>query len=209
MRNFETVLADGTIANVNAESHPDLFWALQGGGHNFGIVTRFDLEAYRQPPLWAGTDVNALSDMTSRRGALNLTDPFEWTLQSAKTQFGTKFLNRVFCLFGKCSNSKDYIDFMVKMAHESDPNVHIYFFLAWFPPLGMYGAGSTYAYVEPPKEEGSIPQAFESLPTLKPFSSTARIANVSDIAIEVDAQNKYNYRCVFLPIPFCHSFKAT
>jgi FAD/FMN-containing dehydrogenase len=35
------VLANGTITHVADESNPDLFWALQGAGHNFGIVTKF------------------------------------------------------------------------------------------------------------------------------------------------------------------------
>lgn len=33
------VLADGTTKFVDAQSEPDLWWALQGAGHNFGIVT--------------------------------------------------------------------------------------------------------------------------------------------------------------------------
>jgi len=37
----EIVTADGEILHVDAESHPDLFWAIRGGGGNFGVVTRF------------------------------------------------------------------------------------------------------------------------------------------------------------------------
>jgi FAD/FMN-containing dehydrogenase len=37
----EVVTADGQLLHVDAESHPDLFWALRGGGGNFGVVTRF------------------------------------------------------------------------------------------------------------------------------------------------------------------------
>jgi FAD/FMN-containing dehydrogenase len=40
------VLADSTIIHANAESHPDLYRALKGGGSNFGIVTRFDLATH-------------------------------------------------------------------------------------------------------------------------------------------------------------------
>jgi FAD/FMN-containing dehydrogenase len=44
----ELVTADGQVLQVDAESHPDLFWALRGGGGNFGIATSF---TYRVHPL--------------------------------------------------------------------------------------------------------------------------------------------------------------
>jgi FAD/FMN-containing dehydrogenase len=44
----EIVTADGRILHVDAEDHPDLFWAIRGGGGNFGVVTRF---RYRLHPL--------------------------------------------------------------------------------------------------------------------------------------------------------------
>jgi FAD/FMN-containing dehydrogenase len=37
----EIVTADGACLEVDATSHPDLFWAIRGGGGNFGVVTRF------------------------------------------------------------------------------------------------------------------------------------------------------------------------
>ena len=36
----EIVTADGSVLEVDAEHHPDLFWAIRGGGGNFGVVTR-------------------------------------------------------------------------------------------------------------------------------------------------------------------------
>ncbi|HEX5149319.1 MAG TPA: FAD-binding oxidoreductase, partial [Candidatus Limnocylindrales bacterium] len=44
----EIVTADGSLLQVDATTHPDLFWALRGGGGNFGVVTRLK---YRLQPL--------------------------------------------------------------------------------------------------------------------------------------------------------------
>jgi len=39
----EMVMADGRLLRVNAAEHPDLFWAVRGGGGNFGVATAFQL----------------------------------------------------------------------------------------------------------------------------------------------------------------------
>lgn len=50
----QVAFADGTIRDVNLKTYADLFWALRGGGNNFGIVTRFDLNTFPQGDLWGG-----------------------------------------------------------------------------------------------------------------------------------------------------------
>ena len=45
---FEVVTAEGEVVTASAEKNPDLFWALRGGGGNFGIVTSF---LYRAHPV--------------------------------------------------------------------------------------------------------------------------------------------------------------
>ncbi|OKL58043.1 hypothetical protein UA08_06829 [Talaromyces atroroseus] len=53
--NYEVVLASGIVVDVNIDSYPDLYWALRGGGNNFGIVTRFELSTIQQGFLWSGS----------------------------------------------------------------------------------------------------------------------------------------------------------
>jgi FAD/FMN-containing dehydrogenase len=48
---LELVLASGQVIEATPEEHPDLFWALKGGGGNFGIVTRFTFRAYDFGPM--------------------------------------------------------------------------------------------------------------------------------------------------------------
>ncbi|HET9289450.1 MAG TPA: FAD-binding oxidoreductase [Actinomycetes bacterium] len=42
----EVVTADGQLLRVDAEHHPDLFWAIRGGGGNFGVATRFQFRLH-------------------------------------------------------------------------------------------------------------------------------------------------------------------
>jgi FAD/FMN-containing dehydrogenase len=42
----DVVTADGQLLRVDEDNHPDLFWAIRGGGGNFGVVTRFKLRLH-------------------------------------------------------------------------------------------------------------------------------------------------------------------
>ena len=61
----EVVTAEGSIVRASADEHPDLFWALRGGGGNFGVVTSFRFALHplgptvmAGPVFWAADDTS-------------------------------------------------------------------------------------------------------------------------------------------------------
>jgi FAD/FMN-containing dehydrogenase len=46
---FELVTAQGEVLRVDADSHPELYWGLRGGGGNFGVVTEFEFVLHPEP----------------------------------------------------------------------------------------------------------------------------------------------------------------
>jgi FAD/FMN-containing dehydrogenase len=59
----EVVTTEGDVVTASAKEHPDLFWAVRGGGGNFGIVTSFEYRLHAVgPQMLAGPIFHALED---------------------------------------------------------------------------------------------------------------------------------------------------
>jgi FAD/FMN-containing dehydrogenase len=66
LESAEVVTASGQVVRASATEHADLFWALRGGGGNFGVVTRFEFRLHPVgPDVLAGLIVYPLSEANS------------------------------------------------------------------------------------------------------------------------------------------------
>ncbi len=83
----EIVTADGQIRTASRESEPDLFWAIRGGGGNFGVVTEFTYRLHEVGPqitagLIAWPAVDHAEDVLATYREMTATAPIELTLVS-------------------------------------------------------------------------------------------------------------------------------
>lgn len=63
LRAAEIVTADGQVLNLSESENSDLFWAIRGGGGNFGVVTSFTFEAHPTGKVWAGPIIYAFENI--------------------------------------------------------------------------------------------------------------------------------------------------
>ena len=54
LRAVEVVTAEGSLVRATADDHPDLFWALRGGGGSFGVVVALELDLLPYADVFAG-----------------------------------------------------------------------------------------------------------------------------------------------------------
>ena len=54
LRSVDLVLADGRVVRASASEHPDLFWAVRGGGGNFGVAASFEFQLHPIGPMVHG-----------------------------------------------------------------------------------------------------------------------------------------------------------
>ena len=112
----EIVTANGDVLNASDDEHADLFWALRGGGGNFGVVTSFEYRAHPVRQVVAGPVLYPLSDA---RAALafhrefTATAPDELTVGAALIHApdgsGSKVVALVPCHCGQSATAEDDI----------------------------------------------------------------------------------------------------
>ncbi|MCA1695117.1 MAG: FAD-binding oxidoreductase, partial [Actinobacteria bacterium] len=84
LEEVEIVTADGAVRRATVDDHDDLFWALRGGGGNFGIVTRFTFRLHQVGPAVTGGvvvwDAEEADDVLALYRDLSEAAPRELTL---------------------------------------------------------------------------------------------------------------------------------
>jgi FAD/FMN-containing dehydrogenase len=87
LRSADLVLASGELVRANASENPDLFWAIRGGGGNFGIATSFEYQLHPIGPMIVGGMVvhpfSAARDVLRFYGDLITKAPDELTVAAA------------------------------------------------------------------------------------------------------------------------------
>ncbi|WP_324027153.1 FAD-binding oxidoreductase [Maribacter sp. BPC-D8] len=106
----EMVLADGSFVTVNASKHTNLFWAIRGGGGNFGVVTSFTFQAHPVkmitggPTLWPIERVEEIMewyDTFIHEGSEDL-NGFIATMIIPESPFPAELHNKKFCAIVWC-----------------------------------------------------------------------------------------------------------
>ena len=112
----EMVLADGTQVTASAEDNPDLFWAIRGGGGNFGVVTEFTFRAHPLETIVGGPTFWALEDSDELLAAYrewlpsaprNVSGFFNWHTIPPAEPFPEEIHMRLVCGIVWCIDASD------------------------------------------------------------------------------------------------------
>ena len=116
----EMILADGSIVSANQNENTDLFWAIRGGGGNFGVVTEFTFQAhnlntvYGGPTLWPIEQVEEIMEWFDGfiRKASDDINGFIATMIIPESPFpehlhNKKFCGIVWCYVGDMTKAKE------------------------------------------------------------------------------------------------------
>ena len=112
LRAAELITADGKRLHVDAHSHPDLFWALRGGGGNFGVVTGFDFELVPLREVLGGPIAfrlgppGAFADLLRRYRDLMLDAPDQLAIELSTFYLDEPIIAALVCWCGPLNESE-------------------------------------------------------------------------------------------------------
>jgi FAD/FMN-containing dehydrogenase len=177
----EVVTADGETLYVDPESHPDLFWAIRGGGGNFGVATRYKLRLHEVDTIVGGMlFLPATSDVIVSLVEETLTAPDELSsivnvMKAPPVPFipqehhGRPVVMAIFAYAGNLDDGERFVDRVRKLA----------------PPIADMVRRMPYAESYPPEEEGFHPlAAFRTM-----FAETVDRDAVGTILDQLESSN--------------------
>ncbi|TGO86993.1 hypothetical protein BPOR_0261g00110 [Botrytis porri] len=195
VRNFEVVLSNGTIANANAHDNPDLYWALRGGGNNFGIVTRFDLQTYPQGPAWGGQNYYIFSDISAQRSTFSIPPrPFlPLSLRSLTIPLTSLFLKTA-CLLSYCTSTTTFLNAIQDLITNQTSDTSSQF----YGSIGYLAQYDLFAGVTCLTNSNGVanPSAFERIRKLGAYS-TNRIASMGELTKELTSMDVWGDRILW------------
>jgi len=163
---------------------------LRGGGSNFGIVTRFDLETHQQGLFWGGHKFYLLSDINERKKSMGIEYPFNWTPRWF-TQKLSAWGVQAACHIGYCSTVNEIAQMLESYSRgESDPSGQIILSFAFVPKVDVYLVCVNLMHGRPEP----YPPIFKEFEAAKNIYSTTRITKMTGVVSEVDWMNKVGYR---------------
>jgi hypothetical protein len=190
----QLVLANGSISNIHRASNPDLFWALRGGGKNFGIVTQFDVSTYIDTEMWGGVNIMLLDEIPELLSSLGISREFSWTYTSLieKTM---GIITKIVCKLGYCIKVNDIAEMLGEIAVEAERDIYAH---AW-AVLVFVSSAQTYllsAEMNHGKGLGGAP-GFGAMHRARKVYNTNRVARTSDFAREIKGVDNSRGRYVF------------
>lgn len=205
VRNFEIVLPNGTITNVNLVSNPELYSALRGGGSNFGVVTRFDLETYPQGPVWGGYKIWApppseTREIRSKLGfyttsALRLKQLTN--IQSLGHSIGSGLL-RLASVINRTLRVDDFNKAIaaVFLSQDVDLDSSVFAFYSHVSQIDSLIFGAHMVHTEG-NSSAEIFKPFRDIN--RPLYDSSRVATLKDMLVEVEKFDRDGIRYVMLP----------
>ncbi|OCH91179.1 FAD-binding domain-containing protein [Obba rivulosa] len=136
---FELVLPNGTVTNVTSSSNPDLFFALKGGFNNYGVVTKFTVNAFPQTQVWGGLitftqDYLEAVNNATLKFATEVTDPKASIITTYNFLLGEAGVSQLLFYDGPTPPSGIFDDFLAIQSFTSDVSTRSFLSLVQASP---------------------------------------------------------------------------